>query len=323
MLFRPKNLMLVLVVALVTASPCLSAPKKVQEQESCLTSAFRSAAEGKVLSPPSVSMLETAWSDAEMNSSRDLTREVKSVREHAVPNGAYARAHPEKSYVDVVKVGNLKHAYLAIFNHSVYMDWAVGRITTFQTQNRIVSDNALFRSNSEAQGFGGHDLPADLSRDFEKEFLKQNPVHASSPKAQVELDFWTNVMLPLLKTDPKATVISGAIDYRPNKVLSHELLHANFYERPDLQKKVGQFWEEELSASDRKQYLKIFRDEKYDLGNQMQIMNEFLAYTLEEDNAKVYPKVFPRKLISKYQARLRSYLHAADIEIPRMVILNH
>ncbi len=268
-------------------------------------------------------VLEIVSEKVEINVASDLTAVVNSVRKRSLPNAHYAQTHPEKAYVEIVKIGGLKHSYIAVFNHYTYMNWALGRISTFQTQGRIISDKNLIRKDSPVQSFGGHDISADVIRDFSRAFLEarrqsgpQEIVDPAfdSPKLHVELEFWQNVVVPLVENDPSAVLIAVGLNYRPGKVLSHEILHAFFYETPELQKKVAQFWNEEVSVNDRRQYLEVLNREKYDLSNHKQVINEFLAYTLEGGPAVI----FPPALIKRYRARLREYLKSAGLDVPAL-----
>ncbi len=268
--------------------------------------------EGKAQHLPKNSfLLNIEFSHLKINSLEDLSQLIENLRNRAVPNLTYAHKHPEKASVTIAKVGNLKHAYVAIFNNSTYMNWALGRIAMFQTQRHIISGNALTRSNAQAQSFGGHDIPYDLAEAFKKGFIQSAPRdNPQSSKIQVELDFWSQIMLPILKEDPKATIIAGALDIHLGKVISHEILHANFYEKPEIKEKVDKFWREEVSDADKEQYINILKREQYDINNYEQVINEFLAYTLEYGEGLV----FPEKLIRKYRDRLSAFLQITSTE---------
>ncbi len=249
--------------------------------------------------------LKVELSDLKINSLEDLSSVVANLRKYAIPNLTYAQEHPEKAAVTISKVGRLDHAYVVIFNNSTYMNWALGRIAMFQTQRKMISNTALTRTNSQVQSFGGHDISHDLVSEFQK--MREHVSSQSdpqSPKLQVEAAFWNEVILPILKRDPKATIIAGSLDVHLKKVISHEILHATFYERPEIKEKIEQFWQTEVSGADKAQYLEILKREKYDIQNRELVMNEFLAYTLEDGKGLV----FPERLVGKYRKHLANYL---------------
>jgi hypothetical protein len=103
--------------------------------------------------------------------------------------------------------------------------------------------------------------------------------------------------------DPDAILIAASLNEKPEKIISHELLHAQFYENPDLQSKIQKFWNENVTPEDRKLYLEILKHEGYDTDNSEMVINEFFAYTLEKGN----PVIFPPELIQRY----RIHLHRA------------
>jgi hypothetical protein len=252
----------------------------------------------------------------ELQKPEDLVEVIRRVRRQSIPNKTYAWSHPDKGLVDVVKVGGLNHAYIAIFNHTTYMNLALGRITTYQTQKRVISDRNLVRKNSGVQNFGGHDIPAALIETFLKEVSRQAIDRTASPNDQVRLKieeaFWDKVISPILKRDPEATFISAALDYRLGKTVSHEILHAYFYEKPELRRSIEKFWSEEVTDADKKAVLAVLDQEGYDTEDFAQVINEFYAYILEEGKAWV----FPETLVSSYREKLTTYLEAAGIELP-------
>jgi hypothetical protein len=220
-----------------------------------------------------------------------------------IPNKAYAYEHPEKALFKIEKVQGLQHTYIAVFNHSVYMNWALGRAATFQTQGRVISDQGLSQKDTVIQSFAGHDLPAVVLNRFEAALRVQSFKKHNTAPVRYESKFWESVIWPILRMDPDAILIAASLNEKPEKIISHELLHAQFYENPDLQSKIQKFWNENVTPEDRKLYLEILKHEGYDTDNSEMVINEFFAYTLEKGN----PVIFPPELIQRY----RIHLHRA------------
>ena len=200
------------------------------------------------------------------------------------------------------------HTYGCLFSDQQSMNAALLRSGLYlYTQQGVVND-AAFLSSPYHKMVAGHDLMSnDLrrylnarSKDKRGITLKQQ----SAPVLAMEQQFWHTFLLPKLKR--KADFFLFAVFVRPalKENLSHELLHAQYYQLPTLRHLLRDIWQHQVSAVDRATIIQALAKGGYDTRDQELVLREFLSYCLQYRAKSYVSRVKPlatiAPLITKY-----------------------
>ena len=232
--------------------------------------------------------------------------------------------HPEqKAEILIFPIKDVRGLYVFIANDVGFMNHMFNRISHYvEAEKKIINGDHLFGHLA-----GGHDLQG-------KDILTYFSVVNSDPKAYVpenvgnkeealrlarEKEFIDEDMAPLVN-DHMVALAVGPYG-RNREVLSHEFIHGQFFLNMALQAAATDFWLNHVSEEDRK----LFKGSEtmsdlYDPNDQFLMINEFLAYTLQEDaeqsaiNFKDNDLVY---LIRKYAKPYEKFLVEKGITLVR------
>ncbi|MCB0369117.1 MAG: hypothetical protein KDD45_06595, partial [Bdellovibrionales bacterium] len=96
-----------------------------------------------------------------------------------------------------------------------------------------------------------------------------------------EKELFEKLILPKSKENKKIVIIAYALYGRmdPIKIISHEVMHAQYFTSLIYKSIVDSFWQTEVSKEDKLKIKKIL-GRYYDSSNELLVKNEFQAYIL-------------------------------------------
>ncbi len=172
------------------------------------------------------------------------------------------------------------------------------------------------------QRAAGHDLQG---RDIQKYFaaLEAEPSFYLSSDAEEqrrlnqEREFSDMLLKPLLSSKPASVILSVVVDYRAKSVVSHEILHGQFFLNEQLRNAVIDFWRTVLSAEDKDSF-KDYAQATYNVNDESLMANEFFAHILQQE-AEVYLEHRPKvvALVYKYRDLFLNDLATKGIKLVR------
>ncbi len=189
-------------------------------------------------------------------------------------------------YTECREVREIRGAYLCQSEDQVQMNEALGR-TSFFVEGLMgnprgnvpsVKDPSVRRARTM---IGGHDLKGKDLMDFHREATKKcatAPEYCLNPN---EEEFYTTFVLPRAAVSEDFVVITYArkstMPY--TTVVTHEIMHAQFFLEPAYAQVAEEFWKNEVTAADRARVVSIL-GQYYDGTSDFLMMNEFQAYIL-------------------------------------------
>lgn len=223
-------------------------------------------------------------------------KEIRSIPEIAATDGIAAwnsdvlkHSDNKEFYTECAETKEIAHAYLCASNTLKAMNRALVRATLFvegtagAPRGIVVSQDhmSVFRS---MRSIMGHDLRSQDLLNFWAAATKLCSDHQDEanfcPNAQ-EQDFFANFVLPLSTKSKEFVVITYALagEATYQEVVSHEIMHAQYFLQSDFMKIVDEFWEKDVTASD-KEITQSLLAPYYDTKDSLLVRNEFQAYIL-------------------------------------------
>ncbi len=201
-----------------------------------------------------------------------------------------SNSYPADGYTECRETEEVKSAYLCISNTQKGMNSSLGRASFFieglggaNSKGKVVSqDNGTYQMYKNM--IGGHDLKGqDLLR-FNDTVTKEcatSKQDANICHNAYEKDLFENFILPFASQDPKFVVITFASQssMQWEDVVTHEILHAQYFNDDQFRAIADEFWEKEVSAEDKKQIISEL-SQHYDPTDALLMRNEFQAYML-------------------------------------------
>ncbi len=196
---------------------------------------------------------------------------------------------PDWGHVDCAPVKEVDHTVVCIFNSPIFMNMALARASLMMESDAgFISDrehldgvNGGIASQAE-----GHDIPgADLRRFWEAYQASresQPPLENTTYDPdflKIEEEFWTRFVVPQLANDPNTILIATNARDDMAAIVSHEILHAQYFAEPEFRVISHRFWLQQVTDTDReaiKTSLKPF----YNTDDDDLVANEFQAYVL-------------------------------------------
>lgn len=178
--------------------------------------------------------------------------------------------------------------YGCIFSDQVAMNAALLRAGLFvHTNVGTATDEQVFNSKLMTT-VGGHDFSgSQLTNYFQNTSI---PVASSKEHKQykaIENEFNTKVMRPIIDKNKNNFVFFGIINTKKFKEnLSHELLHAQYYDVPQIKEVLQQVWET-VPSKDQNTIIDCLRNGGYDMEQHDLLLREFYSYFLQY-NANEY-----------------------------------
>ena len=157
----------------------------------------------------------------------------------------------------------------------------------------------------------GHDLRSQDLQFYTKNFLSSVRTSAAakqayvSRKLEMEIDFFTNYIQVQIEQKKTKVFLAVSLEQFTVPTISHEILHALFFNDRKFKKDVMRFWYSHIDDIDKKQFADIVNT-YYDIEQSELMANEFMASVLQYDSHN--QKHFMIDLVNKYRAKMHFYL---------------
>jgi hypothetical protein len=180
----------------------------------------------------------------------------------------------------------IAEAFLCQFSSLPEMNRALIRATMFVegTANHEVGAIPSWGESATAmasQMIAGHDLRGDALKRF---YDKASAECLSQPDkclSQEEKLFYAKMLPEIVRTRESLVVIAFAAQspVAPEVVVSHEIMHAQYFLQPRYRQIADEFWQNEVSEED-KRLVKLLLADEYNTSDEILVKNEFQAYLL-------------------------------------------
>jgi len=214
----------------------------------------------------------------------------------------------------------LKPIYGCIFSDRIAMNAALLRAgLLIHTKMGMASDNDLFGSKLMT-AVGGHDFNGEELVKYKKQAIIPNETLSSHKLLKsIESEFDQKIIAPIIEKDKDNFIFFAIINSNKFKEnLNHELLHAQYYNYPEIRPILLQVWEK-AAKNDRQLIMTSLKEGGYDVDQQELLLREFYSYFLQY-NAKEYlagVKVLAplSHLVEVYRPKIKEALTSAGIKI--------
>lgn len=220
------------------------------------------------------------------------------------------RAAGVENHTQCRETTEIRGAYLCAMDNFDNMNLALKRASYFIEKDpsapKPLNDSAV-----QVYTVDGFDLKvSDLLRYYELMSQACSQNKDMCPE-QIEVEIFEDFILPLAQRDPTAVLITYSLNstlgYR--KVVSHEILHAQFFLTPEFQRIATEFWRNEVTTADKEVAFKTLR-QYYNVDDEFLVVNEFQAFMLMAGAGED----FLPETVSKYREPLMKRLNQAGIE---------
>ncbi|MCI5072035.1 hypothetical protein MRY82_03695 [bacterium] len=195
----------------------------------------------------------------------------------------YSLISPTQCY-PAVEVPN---TYLCVSYKQEDQNQIFGRISLFSEGVAEISAGTIVDFDTPWLQFmyeevGGHDISSPAILGFFNA-ASEDDIKLS----QAESAFKNNVLVPIVKkqmqtqegADFHIITVSLQNAYPAEQVLSHEALHAQYFEYRSIQDAVKKYWNNHLTPT-QKEWIKNQLNMIYDVENEFVLLNEFFSYSL-------------------------------------------
>ncbi|ANM31405.1 hypothetical protein ABI59_20250 [Acidobacteria bacterium Mor1] len=200
---------------------------------------------------------------------------------------------PEDGYLECRMIEEIDRVYLCASRDDGDMNRALVRASAYvegldgNPQGTIL-DPAGPAVARIAAATAGHDLKrADLLRFYEdlRGRCESEPAFCPTPH---ERALFEGFILPLAADESPFVIIAYPVVVERagqswHWIVSHEVLHAQYFMQPEYRETVDEFWRYKVEDSD-KAFVKRFLGQTYDVSDELLLINEFQAYTLQAGN---------------------------------------
>ncbi|MDB5036680.1 MAG: hypothetical protein JWQ35_208 [Bacteriovoracaceae bacterium] len=222
---------------------------------------------------------------------------------------------PKAGYTEVREVEGQPGIYLSLS----YMQWDMNRIfnrATIYSEvevggkiNQIIPLGSR-RYQQMNKTHGGHDLNSETL----KAVFDELNTHGNNKKLGFNLheqEFYKDVLQPIRAKYKQFVIVSFSLQnmWPYQMVVSHEIIHGQYFTNPKFREIVHAFWHNDVTAEHREEIKKILGELNYDPKNEDLMKNEFAAYVLQ--SATEYSRL--ECMIPLYRLGLMSKLETAGI----------
>jgi hypothetical protein len=199
----------------------------------------------------------------------------------------------ETGYTECAATEEIKGAFLCQSYTQEGMNAALARTGAFvEGLDGIKPRTLVTHDNHDIQlsfrRIGGHDyVGKDLKAFFD--FITNECAKATDKKnvclSPAEEEFYHDFILPQLRINPDFVVITFAArsNMAWDDVVTHEIMHAQYFLQEKFRSAVDAFWENDVSASDKTKIQKLLNAIGYAVYvDPLLLKNEFQAYILME-----------------------------------------
>lgn len=217
-----------------------------------------------------------------------------------------------------------KPIYGCIFSDQVTMNAALLRAGLYvHTDLGLASDAQLFNSKLMSS-VGGHDFSGQELLDYcKKAHIPTETLPEHQDFKAIEQEFHRQVIQPILNKNQGDFIFFAVINTKRFKEnLSHELLHAQYYNTPQIATVLQQVWQD-VPKKDQDIIVNALRDGGYDMNQQELLLREFYSYFLQYNASKYLaniPVLKPMAPLAKiYAPKIRAALQKQHITILTVV----
>lgn len=214
-----------------------------------------------------------------------------------------------------------KKIYGCIFSDQIAMNAALLRAGLYvHTDLGMASDAQLFNSKMMT-AVGGHDFMG-------KELVNFH-AHATIPRESapehkqvkdIEQQFKKEVLYKIIHENKDNFIFFAIINTKKFKEnLTHELLHAQYYNVPEIAPILLHVWQTDVTQNDQKTIINALQNGGYDMQQQELLLREFYSYFLQYNAAeylksiKVLACISP--LVNVYAPAISNALEQQQIKI--------
>jgi len=209
---------------------------------------------------------------------------------------------------------NPKAIYGCIFSDQVAMNAALLRAGLYVHTNMGMADDEKLYNSKLMTSVGGHDFDGKELASYHKQTLHaEKKLDKFQQLNSIENEFHKKVVDPILKDDDENFVFFAIINTEKFKAnLSHELLHAQYYDIPQLSQILLEVWQKQVSSEDKETIITALTNGGYDMQQEELLLREFYSYFLQFDagnylmGVKVLEPMAP--LASKYAPKITKAL---------------
>ena len=213
-----------------------------------------------------------------------------------------------------------KPIYGCIFSDEVAMNAALLRAGLYvHTKMGIVDDATVFHCDL-MKHVAGHDFNGRELAAYGKQPAVSAPILPEYKQLrEIEREFNQQVILPITQSHQDDFSLFAIMNTKRFKDdLSHELLHAQYYNSPQTRAILAQTWQQ-VSPADQQTIVSSLRNGGYDMDQEELLLREFYSYFLqhnaEEHLASVAVIASMAGLADRYGHKIRAALELAGIPV--------
>lgn len=172
--------------------------------------------------------------------------------------------------------------YGCVFSDQVAMNAALLRAGLYvHTDAGMASDAQLFSSKLMTT-VGGHDFAgAELNKYSKTAVIPADSVEEHKIYKEIEKEFNAQVIQPIIDRHNNDFIFFAVINtpkFKEN--LSHELLHAQYYNSPQIAKILEHVWQN-VAKKDQDNIISCLRNGGYDMQQHALLLREFYSYFMQ------------------------------------------
>jgi hypothetical protein len=213
-----------------------------------------------------------------------------------------------------------KPIYGCVFSDQVAMNASLLRAGLYvHTKMGMTNDKMLFSSNLMS-AVGGHDFNGEELSNYNKQAVIAGETLPEHKRFKdIERQFDKQIIKPIIEQNKDNFIFFAIINTKKYKEnLSHELLHAQYYNVPQIRPILLQVWNQ-VPSSDQQIIINALRDGGYDMDQQELLLREFYSYFLQYD-AKNYLSTIKvlapmAELADIYAPKIQEALALSDIKV--------
>jgi len=210
--------------------------------------------------------------------------------------------------------------YGCIFSDQVAMNAALLRAGLYvHTEMGMATDAQLYNSKLMTT-VGGHDFSGKELLDYCKQAkIPTGTLPEHQTFKSIEQEFTQQVIQPILDKNKGDFIFFAVINTKKFKEnLSHELLHAQYYNTPQIKPILLQVWQK-VPKADQDIIMDCLRNGGYDMSQQELLLREFYSYFMQYNATKYLAGIKVLKSMSPlakiYAPKIRAALAKEHITV--------
>ncbi len=202
-------------------------------------------------------------------------------------------ALPADGYLECRMIREIERVYLCASHDSGDMNRALMRASVYVEGLDGNPRGTILEPGSEAlariaANTAGHDLKRDDLLRFYDDLRGRCESEPALCPTDHERSFFEQLVLKLAEQDGPFVVIAYPVTVERRGqgwhwIVSHEVLHAQYFMQPEYRETIDSFWRYKVEDPD-KAFVKRFLGQSYDVSDELLLINEFQAYTLQAGN---------------------------------------